>query len=69
MVPLYKQFKEYDSVEVRLETVRWINDHNHRKLVEQYSKRKYRRKRERRLKTELGLLKVQNEIKNFEENL
>ncbi len=65
MIELYKEFRDYDSVHVRLEVVRWIDQHNHNRLMEMFGKRKYRRQTERKLKSELQTLKLKNELEDF----
>lgn len=65
MIPIYKQWTQYSSVEIRLEVMRILNEHNHQKLMAMLNKRKYRKKGIKKIKEELDMLKVKKEEDNF----
>lgn len=69
MIPIYKEFRSYDSVEVRLETVKILNNHCHSKLLEFISGRKHRKLKFKKIKQELELATKKNEFDNFVDSI
>ena len=70
ITPLYIEWQDlYTTAEIRLELVHWMNCHNHTKVVELLRKRNGRSKRTKKIKEELRLLKVANELEEFTKNL
>ena len=65
MIPLYKELANYDSIEVRLEVIRWITNHNNSKILDLINKRKHRKLQFKKLKSELESQKLKQELEDY----
>lgn len=65
MKSIYQEWRQYETVEIRLEVVQWINRHNTNKLLDMFSHRKYRKKNIKKLKEEIETLKTKKELEEF----
>jgi predicted transcriptional regulator len=66
---LYIKYGKYDSVIIHAEFVNYMQSRNHSKFLKFANSKKHRRLRFKKLQCELETVRVERELKEFEDSL